>query len=140
MLKNALRSRGGKQPDISIQDADSAMAGAVGRVFPDALPRRCLWHLNRSILKAFAKVLGREGFCLHGRFKCAREQVSLEKFEARFNALIDKYPQAEQYLRVTYNDRARWAKYVSPLVFSVGSWTASRGKGAFLRHLSCLYR
>ena len=71
-------------------------------------------------------------------FKCARQQVSLAKFEARFNALIDKYPQSEQYMRVIYDDRA--AEYVSPLAFSVGSWTTSRVEGAILHHLPCVYR
>ena len=60
MLKCALESRGGKQPAIFIQDADAAMTGAVGQVFPDAQPRRCLWHLDQNITKALAKVLGEE--------------------------------------------------------------------------------
>ncbi|CAB1120055.1 unnamed protein product [Ectocarpus sp. CCAP 1310/34] len=39
-------------------DADAAMTAAVREVFPDALARRCLWHLNQNIIKALAKVLG----------------------------------------------------------------------------------
>ncbi|CAB1115860.1 unnamed protein product [Ectocarpus sp. CCAP 1310/34] len=58
MLKGALRSRGGKRPDIFIQDADAAMTAAVREVFPEALARRCLWHLNQNIMKALAKDLG----------------------------------------------------------------------------------
>lgn len=51
-------------------------------------------------------------------FRVARQQLSLLKFEAKFNALIDKYPKAERYMRVIYDDRKRWAEYVSPLGFS----------------------
>ena len=57
MLKSALESRG-KQPDTFIQDADAAMTAAVREVFPDALARRNLWHLNQNVIKALAKVLG----------------------------------------------------------------------------------
>ena len=64
-------------------------------------------------------------------FKCARQQLSLEKFEAKFDALSKKYPKAENHLKVIYEDRVRWAEYVSPLAFSVGSWTTSRVEGAF---------
>ena len=59
MLKCPLELRGGKQLAIFIQDADAAMTGAVRQVFPDAQPRRCLWHLYQNI-QALAKVLGGE--------------------------------------------------------------------------------
>ncbi|CAB1116228.1 unnamed protein product [Ectocarpus sp. CCAP 1310/34] len=130
MLKSALESRGGKQPDIFIQDADAAMTAAVREVFPDALARRCLWHLNQNIIKALAKVLGGDMKPFMDEFRCVRQQLSLAKFERKFNALIEKYPKAEKYMRVVYDDRARWAEYVSPLMFSVGSWTTSRVEGA----------
>lgn len=64
-------------------------------------------------------------------FKCAHQQLSLMEFETRFNALVDKYPESEKYMRVIYEDRERWAEYVSPLAFSVGSWT-TRVEGGFL--------
>lgn len=34
-------------------------------------------------------------------FQCARQQLSLAKFEASFNTLVDKYPQSERCMRVT---------------------------------------
>ena len=34
-------------------------------------------------------------------FKCARQQLSLEKFETKFDALVKKYPKAENYLKVS---------------------------------------
>ena len=43
-------------------------------------------------------------------FKCARQQLSLEKFETKFDALVNKYPKAENYLKVIYDDRVRWAE------------------------------
>ena len=70
-------------------------------------------------------------------FRVARQQLSLLKDEAKFNALIDKYPKAERYMRVIYEDRKRWAEYVSPLAFSACSWTTSRVEGAFLNVLFC---
>ena len=64
-------------------------------------------------------------------FKCARQQLSLETFEAKLDALVKKYSKAENYLKVIYDDRVRWAEYVSLLAFSVGSWTTLRVKGIF---------
>ena len=64
-------------------------------------------------------------------FMCARLQLSLQKLEAKFDALIKKYPKAENYLTAIYEDRVRWAEYVSPLAFSVGLWTTSRVEGVF---------
>ena len=66
-------------------------------------------------------------------FKVARQQTSMAKFEEKFKALTEKYPKADQYMGVIYEDRKRWAEYVSPLAFSVGSWTTSRVEGVFLR-------
>lgn len=65
-------------------------------------------------------------------FKIVRQQLSLSKFEDRFNRLLNKYPKAERYMNVVYQDRHAWAEYVAPLAFSVGSWTTSRVEGALL--------
>ena len=65
-------------------------------------------------------------------FKVARQQTSMAKFE-KFKTLTEKYPKADQYMGVIYEDRKRWAEYVSPPAFSVGSWTTSRVEGVFLR-------
>eukprot|EP00904_Undaria_pinnatifida_P011765 jgi/Undpi1/7719/HiC_scaffold_23.g10192.m1 len=126
MLENALASRGGKQPGIFIQDADAAMTGAVRHVFPDTTARRCLWHLYQNITKALSKELGSNMHAFMDEFKVARQQTSMAKFEEKFKTLTDKYPKADQYMGVIYEDRKRWAEYVSPLAFSVGSWTTSR--------------
>ena len=69
-------------------------------------------------------------------FKETRRQLSQTKFEASFDALIEKYPKAEICMMVTYHDRKRWVEYVFPPAFSVGSWTTSRVEGAFIRALS----
>lgn len=69
-------------------------------------------------------------------FKDSCRQLSQTKFEARFDALIEKYPKAERYMMVIYHDRKRCAEYVSPLAFSVRSGTTSRVKGAFTSVLS----
>ena len=66
-------------------------------------------------------------------FKVARQQTSMAKFEEKFKTITEKYPKADQYMGVIYEDRKRWAEYVSPLAFSVGSWTTSRVEGVFLR-------
>ena len=68
--------------------------------------------------------------------KETRRQLSLTKFEARFDALIKQYPKAERWMAVIYHDRKRWAEYVPPLAFSVGSWATSRVEGAFTSVLS----
>ena len=36
------------------------MTGVVRQVFPNAQPRRSLWHLYQNITKALVKVLGEE--------------------------------------------------------------------------------
>ena len=64
-------------------------------------------------------------------FKYTCQQLSLEKFEVKFDAFVKNYPKAENYLKVIYDDRVRWAEYVSLLAFSLGSWTASRVEVAF---------
>lgn len=58
MLKAYREAMGGKQPTVFIQDADAAMTGALGQVFPDAVARRCQWHLNQNLQKNLANVLG----------------------------------------------------------------------------------
>ena len=96
MLESALDSRGGKQPEIFIQDADSAMTGAVGRVFPDALPRRCLWHLYQNILKNVAKVVGgkisvrvrRKELCVLVWYACALLSFVLKKLFTVLRAYV----------------------------------------------------
>ena len=67
-------------------------------------------------------------------FKVVRKQLSKAKFETKFIALMQKYPQTEEYMTGIYKDRERWAEYVAPLAFSVGSWTTSRVEGGLYKH------
>ena len=57
----------------------------------------------------------------------------MAKLEEKFKILTEKYPKADQYMGVIYEDRKRWAEYVSPLAFCVGSWATSRVEGEFVR-------
>ena len=59
-------------------------------------------------------------------FKVVRKQLSKAKFETKFIALMQKYPQTEEYMTGIYKDRERWAEYVALLAFSLGSWITSR--------------
>ena len=72
-------------------------------------------------------------------FKVARQQTSIAKFEEKFKTITDKYPKADQYVGVFYENRERWAEYVSPLAFSVGSWTTSRVNGVFPRTVRVMF-
>ena len=52
-------------------------------------------------------------------------QLTLNKFEARFDDILKKYPASEEYLKAAgglYEDTSwqRRAKHTSPLVFCVG--------------------
>ena len=53
-------------------------------------------HLADVILNCAACCLPQQAFL--DEFECARQQVLLEKFEAEFDALVNKYPKAENYL------------------------------------------
>ena len=63
----------------------------------------------------------------------------MAKFEEKFKTLTDKYPKADQYMGVIYEDRKRWAEYVSPLAFSVDSWTTSRVDSVFPRTVRVMF-
>lgn len=46
--------------------------------------------------------------------KVVHQPLSQVRFEAKSKALVAKYPKADKYTKVIYDDGKRWAEYVSP--------------------------
>lgn len=56
-------------------------------------------------------------------------------FDEDFAKLLAAYPQSEEYLKVLYDDRERWAEAFSSLTFGVSSWTTDRVEGNRVLHV-----
>ena len=56
-MLEAYREAMGKAPEVFIQDADQALTEAVLQVYPYAVLKRCVWHLNQSLDKNLGPIV-----------------------------------------------------------------------------------
>ena len=50
-MLEAYREAMGKAPEVFIQDTDQTMTETVQQVYPHAVLKRCVWHVNQSLDK-----------------------------------------------------------------------------------------
>lgn len=101
----------GIEPRVIITDMDPAVDAACRSVYKSTYHIHCIWHLSQNLPKHLKSKLGRENYkkFIHDFWK-ARNSLSVNVFEQRFNSLFEKYPDASDYLRnPIYSIHESWA-------------------------------
>ena len=101
----------GFESQVIITDMDPAMDAACKIIYKHTYHVHCIWHLSQNLPKRLKSKLGNVGFKEFIReFWKARNSLCIDVFEQRFQALLEKYPNAYDYLQSTiYSTRQSWA-------------------------------
>ena len=59
-VNNVRESIGAKPPTITITDYDDAMRNAIARVYPEATPQVCVFHINKNVALRIKKEWNKE--------------------------------------------------------------------------------
>jgi hypothetical protein len=117
----------GMPPDIFVSDQDFALGAAVVEVFPDASHILCLHHLSGNILKNLAGKLGASTKPFLTQFWSVYYSMSPEQFDTQWDALLDEFPAAREYLSERlYPTREQWAFAWVATKFTLGIHTNGR--------------
>jgi hypothetical protein len=114
-------------PCVIITDADPAMLSAIKQELPDTFHIHCIFHIAQNLPKRLKAVLGKDYLKFVNDFYKARNSITVEVFEKRWQNLILKYSQAESYLhRILYESKESWAYCFTLQLFTGGIQSTQR--------------
>jgi hypothetical protein len=118
----------GSEPRVIITDMDPAMDAACKIIYKNAYHVHCIWHLSQNLPKRLKSKLGSTNFKeFINEFWKARNSLCVDVFEQRFQALLEKYPDAHDYLQNTiYSTRQSWACAFINRIFTAGMQSTQR--------------
>lgn len=118
------------EPKTIITDADPAMLSALQQELPNTFHVTCIYHLSQNLPKRLKSILGKDYLQFLNDFYIARNSVSEDVFEYRWERLQDKYSQAKNYLTNTlYKTKESWAYCYTLKVFTGGMQSTQRVEG-----------
>jgi hypothetical protein len=87
---------------VIITDMDPAMDAACKIIYKNTYHIHCIWHLSQNLPKRLKSKLGTTNFkAFINEFWKAQNALCVDVFELRFQALMEKYPEACDYLQST---------------------------------------
>ena len=105
------------QPLTIYSDCDTGLGPAIETIFPFTRYLHCIFHIVQNIKKHLTWPLGSEFTNFQTEFFSCHNTLYETIFEARFEALCVKFPNASSYLKSTlYPIKCRWAKCFSRYV------------------------
>jgi zinc finger SWIM domain-containing protein 3 len=116
VLTNLVQAMGGRRPNTVITDGDRSMHAAIKTVFPNAIHRSCLWHLQRNAATNVKKVKDFNIiFKAHAELDCPTYV-----FDRRWFEMVDKYGlRKNKWIEDVFNIRQMWAEpYLRGIFFA----------------------
>ena len=97
-------------PQVIITDADPAVHAAIRSTFFKSYPMHCTFHISQNLIKRLSRLLGEKFHEFSIQFHTVRNTLQKSLFESKWQALVNQYPEAQQYLvNVLYNTKETWA-------------------------------
>ncbi|CAN0893474.1 Protein FAR1-RELATED SEQUENCE 5 [Linum grandiflorum] len=116
---------GGKKHKAVVTDGDLAMLNAIKEVFPEAVNRRCAWHIRKNLKSLHFK---KEVIDDWYRFVCRNYDETL--FKEKWKGFLQKHSlEDSQQIRNLYEKRTQWAHTYLRHMYLAGMKTTSRCKG-----------
>ena len=93
---NAVRERiGAQRPGVTVTDYDTAMRNAVAKVYPDAKPQICIFHLNKNVKLHIAKKWNKQA--VHEVARALAEHEAIHNPNPEFIPPIGTPPSAQPH-------------------------------------------
>lgn len=127
VLQQTLDATGSK-PRVILTDMDPAMISACQNIYKDTYHVHCIWHMSQNIPKRLKHKLKTADFKTFNKdFWKARNSLCVEVFERRFQELLEKFPDSNNYMRNTlYPIRNSWARAFTSRIFTAGMQSTQR--------------
>jgi hypothetical protein len=130
LFKTFLQAMSGKQPQTIFTDQCAAIIKAIGKVFPNAIHRLCLWHLYQNAAKNLSQVISDHPNFLKEFKRCVYEDRSVEHFENRWHVLLAKHDiEGNSWINNLYKLREKWATIYRRDSFSADMTSTQRSEG-----------
>ncbi|GES93824.1 protein FAR1-related sequence 5-like [Rhizophagus clarus] len=118
----------GIEPKVIITDMDPAMDVACQTTYSNAYHVHCIWHMAQNLPKRLKNKLGTTDFkeFIHDFWK-TRNSLCVEVFEQRFQTLLNKFPNGNDYLHdPIYLTQHSWVRAFTSRVFTAGMQSTQR--------------
>ncbi|GBB92335.1 hypothetical protein RclHR1_00020038 [Rhizophagus clarus] len=97
-------------PQVLFSDSEPALINAVSIILPETKHFPCIFHIQQNIHKKLKQRLGSNYEDFLKNFYRTRNSLNEPDFERRWTRMIEKFPQAGDYLQsALYNIRQTWA-------------------------------
>ncbi|KAG6410787.1 hypothetical protein SASPL_128856 [Salvia splendens] len=139
VFETFMEAMGGKAPKTIFTDQDSAMANAIGKVFPNSVHRLCVWHISKNATQHISHLLS------DSRFKAKLNKIMYEvemenEMEQLWRDLCEEWNVGEnKWLCNLYSLRHKWCPAFNRASFSAGIRSTQRSESMnnVFKHLSC---
>ncbi|CAN0858836.1 Protein FAR1-RELATED SEQUENCE 7 [Linum grandiflorum] len=113
---------GGKKPKSVITDGDLAMLNAIKEVFPEAVNRRCAWHIQKNL-----KSLHFKKEVINDWYQFVYCNYDKTVFEEKWKGFLQKHSlEDNQQICNLYEKRTQWAHTYLRHMYLAGMKTTSR--------------
>ena len=118
-----LQTTNNNPPVCLFSDADPAVASK----FPETHHFLCIFHIQENLQKNLAGKLGKEYQSFYKEFLHTRNSSFADDFYRRWIRLLEKYPQAQEYLNRSLNNcHHAWARCYQIKSFTAGIQSTQR--------------
>ncbi|XP_047965985.1 protein FAR1-RELATED SEQUENCE 5-like [Salvia hispanica] len=139
VFETFMEAMGGKAPKTIFTDQDSAMANAIGKVFPNSVHRLCVWHISKNATQHISHLLSDSRF--KAKFNKIMYEVEMEnEMEQLWRDLCEEWNVGEnKWLCNLYSLRHKWCPAFNRASFSAGIRSTQRSESTnnVFKHLSC---
>ncbi|XP_047979307.1 protein FAR1-RELATED SEQUENCE 5-like [Salvia hispanica] len=139
VFETFMEAMGNKAPKTIFTDQDSAMANAIGKVFPNSIHRLCVWHISKNATQHISHLLSDSQF--KAKFNKMLYEVEMEnEMEQLWRDLCEGWNVTEnKWLSNLYLIRHKWCPAFNRDKFSAGIRSRQRSESTnnVFKHLSC---
>ncbi|CAN0827232.1 Protein FAR1-RELATED SEQUENCE 5 [Linum grandiflorum] len=116
---------GGKKPKAVVTDGDLAMLNTIKEVFPEAVNRRCAWHIRKNL-----KSLHFKKEVIDNWYRFVYRNYDETVFEEKWKGFLQKHSlEDNQQIRNLYEKRTQWTQTYLRHMYLAGMNMTSRCKG-----------
>ncbi|KAF5329147.1 hypothetical protein D9611_013180 [Ephemerocybe angulata] len=116
----------GRAPEVFFSDRHQSLIRSVVVTMPTSQHIFCLHHLEGNITTNLRPVLGPQWDPFKAEFWVVYRSPSPSAFDVAWNALMDRYPRAREYMADVYECRSQWGWAWLSTMFTAGIRTNGR--------------
>ncbi|XP_043717518.1 protein FAR1-RELATED SEQUENCE 5-like [Telopea speciosissima] len=124
LLETFMRAIGGQHPKVIFTDQESAIGGAINRVFPGTHHRFCLWNIMGNAANYMPRIFNAHSGFARDFENCLCGGETDEEFESKWEGMLLRYGlRGNIWLMRLYEKREKWAWIYTRDIFCASMYT-----------------